>query len=264
MRQVLKDQQVGLDPRFRYRGMSQTRIETFSDTAFALAITLLVLSSSVPETFVELKTSMKNVLPFMLCICLITVIWYQHYLFFLRYGLQNARIVVLNVMLLCLILVYVYPLKYLMRFLTEFYIALFTRDFRSIEADFGDLLGNSGGNNMQYLMVVYGLGVVMIFLTLALMYAHAYRQREALDLNAYEQFATRSSLIMNLLQGGVALISVLIAATSLFGSSYSPIIAGFSYFLYPIVLPLAGKQLKKKEKARFHEEEEISNSHNSI
>lgn len=251
MRQVLKDQQVGLDPRFRYRGMSQTRIETFSDTAFALAITLLVLSSSVPETFLELKASMKNVLPFMLCICLITVIWYQHYIFFLRYGLQNARTVILNVLLLCLILVYVYPLKYLMRFLTEFYIAVFTRDFKPIEADFGDLLGNAGGSNMQYLMVVYGLGVCMIFLTLALMYAHAYRQREALDLNPYELFSTRSSLIMNLLQGGVALLSVLIAATALFGSGYSSIIAGFTYFLYPIVLPLVGRQLKKKEKTLF-------------
>lgn len=253
MRQALKDQQVGLDPRFRYRGMSQTRIETFSDTAFALAITLLVLSSSVPETFLELKASMKNVLPFMLCICLITVIWYQHYIFFLRYGLQNARTVILNVLLLCLILVYVYPLKYLMRFLTEFYIAVFTRDFQVIEADFGDLLGNAGNNNMQYLMVVYGLGVVMIFLTLALMYAHAYRQRKALDLNAYEQFSTRSSLIMNLLQGAVALLSVLIAATRVFGSGYSPIVAGFTYFLYPVVMPLVGRKLKKKEKALFPE-----------
>ncbi len=248
MRQVLKDQQVGLDPKFRYRGMNQTRIETFSDTAFALAITLLVLSSSVPETFLDLKASMKNVLPFMLCICLITVIWYQHYIFFLRYGLQNARTVILNVLLLCLILVYVYPLKYLMRFLTEFYVAVFTRDFKPLEADFGDLLGSSGGENMQYLMVVYGLGVFMIFLTIALMYAHAYRQREPLDLNVYEQFATKSSLIMNLLQGGIAMVSVLIAATNIFGIRYSPIIAGFSYFLYPIVLPIAGRYLKRKEK----------------
>ncbi|MDW3196503.1 MAG: TMEM175 family protein [Cytophagales bacterium] len=255
MRQALKDQQVGLDPRFRYRGMSQTRIETFSDTAFALAITLLVLSSSVPETFLELKASMKNVLPFMLCICLITIIWYQHYIFFLRYGLQNARTVILNVLLLCLILVYVYPLKYLMRFLTEFYIALFTRDFKPVEAEFGDLLGNAGGNNMQYLMVVYGLGVFMIFMTLALMYLHAYRQREQLDLNPYELFSTRSSLIMNLLQGGVALISVLIAATSIFGPGYSPIVAGFTYFLYPIVMPLAGRILKKKEKLLSPEED---------
>lgn len=254
MRQVLKDQEVGLDPRFRYRGMSQTRIETFSDTAFALAITLLVLSSSVPETFLELKASMKNVLPFILCICLITVIWYQHYIFFLRYGLQNARTVVLNVLLLCLILVYVYPLKYLVRFLTEFYVALFTRDFKPLEKDFGDLLGNSGGANMQYLMVVYGSGVVMIFLTLALMYAHAYRQREQLDLNAYELFATRSSLTMNLLQCGVALLSVMIAATEIFGPRYSSIVAGFTYFLYPIVLPLAGRMMKKKEKALFEQE----------
>lgn len=253
MRQVLKDQQVGLDPKFRYRGMNQTRIETFSDTAFALAITLLVLSSSVPETFMELKASMRNVIPFMLCIVLITVIWYQHYIFFLRYGLQNAKTVILNVILLCLILVYVYPLKYLMRFLTDFYSGLVTQDFEPLKQNFGDLLDRSGGN-MQYLMVIYGLGVALIFITIALMYLHAYRLREQLDLNAYEQFSTKASLIMNILQGGVALLSVLIAATEIFGPVHSPSVSGFTYFLYPVVLPLAGKLLKRKEKRLFSDD----------
>lgn len=253
MRQVLKDQQVGLDPKFRYRGMSQTRIETFSDTAFALAITLLVLSSSVPETFAELKASMRNIIPFMLCIVLITVIWYQHYIFFLRYGLQNAVTVILNVALLCLILVYVYPLKYLMRFLTEFYAALFSQNFQSLQSQFGDLLDSSGEGNMQYLMVVYGLGVVLIFGTIALMYFHAYKLRRHLDLNDYEQFSTKASLIMNLLQSGVAMLSVLIAATGIFGSLHSATVSGFTYFLYPIVLPLAARRLKKRERMLFPE-----------
>lgn len=51
MRQLLKNTEVGLDPYFNYRGKNQTRVETFSDAAFALGITLLVLSSTVPETF---------------------------------------------------------------------------------------------------------------------------------------------------------------------------------------------------------------------
>jgi len=246
MRQVLKDQEVGLDPKFRYRGLNQTRIETFSDTAFALAITLLVLSSSVPETFTELKESMGSVLPFGICISLIAVIWYQHYVFFIRYGLQNARTVILNIILLFLILVYVYPLKYLARFLVAYYSTLFNGDWQSLQAEFGDLFIESGGN-LSYLMVMYGLGVVSIFFTLAAMYHHAYRQKEALALDEYEIFTTKASRLMNILQGSVAVLSVLIAGIAPFGK-VSPIVAGFVYMLYPIILPIAGVRLARKRK----------------
>ena len=50
----MKDQEVGLDPYFRYRGKNQTRVEAFTDAAFALGITLIVLSTSAPNTFEEL------------------------------------------------------------------------------------------------------------------------------------------------------------------------------------------------------------------
>lgn len=251
MRQVLKDQEVGLDPKFRYRGLNQTRIETFSDTAFALAITLLVLSSSVPETFTELKESMQSILPFGICISLIAVIWYQHYVFFIRYGLQNARTVILNIILLFLILVYVYPLKFLARFLVAYYSTLFTGEWEVLQSAFGDLFIEAG-SNLNYLMVMYGLGVACIFFTLAALYHHAYRQKEALQLDDYETFTTRASRLMNLLQGGVAVLSVLIAGISPFGQA-SPIVAGFAYMLYPIVLPIAGVRIARRRKQLFGE-----------
>lgn len=36
---------IGLNKKFNYRGENQSRVETLSDAVFALAITLLVLSS---------------------------------------------------------------------------------------------------------------------------------------------------------------------------------------------------------------------------
>ena len=69
----LKDQLVGLDPKFKYRGLNQTRIETFSDAVFAFTVTLVALSSSVPETFEELKESFRDIIPFFLCAVLIVV-----------------------------------------------------------------------------------------------------------------------------------------------------------------------------------------------
>ncbi len=253
MRQTLKDQEVGLDPKFRYRGMSQTRIETFSDTAFALAITLLVLSSSVPETFQELKMSMRNVIPFGICITLIAVIWYQHYIFFIRYGLQNAVTVILNIFLLFLILVYVYPLKFLARFLVTYYSTLFNGDSSQLRSEFGELLGGDGVN-MGFLMIVYGLGAFAIFGTLGAMYGHALKQRSGLNLNEYETFTTNVSMVVNFLQAGIAMLSVLVAAFKPFGAQISPIIAGFVYMLYPIVLPGAGWHFNKKRKKQFPED----------
>ncbi|MEQ9202344.1 MAG: TMEM175 family protein [Cyclobacteriaceae bacterium] len=93
MRQSLKDQEVGLDSHFNYRGKNQTRVETFSDAAFALAITLMVLSSTVPNNLNDLLISMKDIIPFGICVVIILVIWYQHYIYFLRYGLQNLTVI---------------------------------------------------------------------------------------------------------------------------------------------------------------------------
>ncbi len=84
---------VGMNPHFSYRGEEQTRIETFSDAVFALAVTLLILSSTVPETFTEFYASLIDVVPFGICMVLLTLIWYQHYIFFIRYGLKDVRIV---------------------------------------------------------------------------------------------------------------------------------------------------------------------------
>ncbi|MEM9328767.1 MAG: TMEM175 family protein [Bacteroidota bacterium] len=253
MRQVIKDQEVGLDPYFRYRGMNQTRIETFSDTAFALAITLLVLSSTVPETYSQLMSSLRSVVPFGLCIILVALIWYQHYIFFLRYGLQNTFIVVLNVILLFLILVYVYPLKFLFRYLFELSLAGVSGDWGVVQGEFGELTLGSGA--MQVLMVVYGLGATAIFFTLAWMYRYALKKKIDLDLNDYEVLVTQSSLWINLLQGAIPALSVLVAATSLFGKQYSPMIAGFVYWLYPIILPIAGRRFGR-QRAQYLEDSE--------
>lgn len=93
MRQALKKHRVGMSQDFEYRGESQTRIEALSDGVFALAIALLILSSSVPERFDELLLSLENLIPFAICITLLMLIGYEHYLFFIRYGLQSPKIV---------------------------------------------------------------------------------------------------------------------------------------------------------------------------
>ncbi len=240
---ALKDQLVGLDPKFTYRGLNQTRIETFSDAVFAFAFTLVVLSSSVPETFTELKASLREIIPFLICIVLIVVIWYQHYIFFLRYGLQNTKTVVINTFLLFLLLIYVYPLKFLAGFLFELYAGLITGEgARFNEQYVPDMDGN-------FLMTSYGLGAMLIFLTIALLYKHALGKSKELGLDQYEVFATKTSYIHNLLMASIPFLSSLISIFKIFGDSpINVIVAGFTYMLYLPVMFGYGWLVKRKSK----------------
>jgi len=240
----LKDQLVGLDPRFHYRGLNQTRIEAFSDAVFAVAFTLVVLSSSVPETFEGLRKSINDIIPSFICIVLIVVIWYQHYVFFLRYGLQNVGTVVINTFLAFLVLIYVYPLKFLARFLVELYSGLlFGRKIDFIES-FGEPIT---GENMTLLMTAYGAGASLIFLSTAWLYRSAFKKKEALDLSEYEVFATKTSIWQNVIMGAIPFISTVVAYLHPFGlGAINFATAGFIYMLYPPVMATFGIVVRKK------------------
>lgn len=250
MRQALKDQEVGLDPHFRYRGKNQTRVEAFTDAAFALGITLIVLSSSVPHTFQELWLSIRDIIPFGLCVILVMIIWYQHYLYFIKYGLQDQTVIALNTILIFLILVYVYPLKFLTRFLFELCMALFSQNFSYLNTIFGN---NSDSSDMKYLMVLYGAGAAFIFFVLAMMYRYALKRKEELDLSKYEIFVTITSLKQNLLMSSVPVLSVLLALIDFGSNVVNHSIAGFIYFLYPPVMIINGYRRERKRKQLIKE-----------
>ena len=93
IRSVFKDNRIGMNKEFRLRGENQSRLETFSDAVFALSITLLIVSSSVPESFEDMIRVFADFIPFAMCMALITYIWYEHFLFIIRFGFRNKRIV---------------------------------------------------------------------------------------------------------------------------------------------------------------------------
>ena len=247
----IKNQLVGLDPKFTYRGFNQTRIETFSDAVFAVAFALVVLSISVPNTFEELRAAIHDILPSFFCIVLIVVIWYQHYVHFLRYGLQNSKTVTINTFLLFMVLIYVYPLKFLARFLVE----LYSGYIFGFPDDFMDRFGGStDGNNMTLLMTAYGAGVTLIFLSLSWLYRESYNKRKELELDEYEVFSTKVSIWLNLLMSSIPFLSTMVAVFHPFG--YSPIntvVSGFIYMLYPPVMIFFGFRVRKKSKKLFGE-----------
>ena len=69
IRKKLIEKGFGLDKSFRMRGTGEvTRIEALSDAVFGFAITLLVVSLEVPQTFTELLEIMRGFAAFAILI----------------------------------------------------------------------------------------------------------------------------------------------------------------------------------------------------
>src|ERR1700733_5133248 len=105
---------VALPPEkfFHWRGGEITRLEAFSDVVFGFALTLLVVSLEVPHSYAELIAVMRGFVPFAVLLAQLVMIWRTHYGFSRRYGLQDGYTVFLTMVLLFLVLLYVYPLKF--------------------------------------------------------------------------------------------------------------------------------------------------------
>lgn len=215
---------------FRCRGKEVNRIEAFSDAVFGFALTLLVISLEVPHTFRELKAAMQGFPAFAICFAWLLSIWFQHYRFFRRYGLQDATTLVLNAILLFVVLFYVYPLKFLF--------TLVTSQILGGSAHSGaQPLETIAGSDVPLLMTIYGLGFVAVYGVLGLLNWHAYRQRERLELNAAERVLTVSRIREAMLSASVGVASIAIVQI---GGPRRAGLAGWIYFGVGAVAALNG------------------------
>src|ERR1051325_7541003 len=113
LREAAHEKHFGWEEDFRCRAGEITRLEGFSDAVFAFAVTLLVVSLEVPHTFEELLDAMRGFAAFGISFAILFQVWFHHYRYFRRYGLQDTATVILNGALLFVVLFYVYPLKFL-------------------------------------------------------------------------------------------------------------------------------------------------------
>jgi hypothetical protein len=75
MRRHLAQQGFGADRGFRWRGGEISRLEGLSDAVFAFAVTLLVVSLEVPETFNELLRVLRGFFAFAVCFSILFWVW---------------------------------------------------------------------------------------------------------------------------------------------------------------------------------------------
>lgn len=194
---------------FRWRGGEVMRIEGFSDAVFAFALTLLVVSLEVPQTFGELLERMKGFPAFAVCFAVLTHIWYRHYLYFRRYGLQDALTTTYNAALLFVVLFYVYPLKFMFGIVLK----IFTGQSIVVKLASGQMESAIQDHEMRTLFTVYGLGYIAVNALIALMYLHAYSRRTQLELTRLELFDTTREIMDNVCFSAVAVASIILAQT---------------------------------------------------
>jgi hypothetical protein len=244
IREKLMENEVGLGGKFRWRGQEVSRIEALSDAVFGFAITLLVVSLEVPQTFDALLATMRGFIAFAVCFAMLVLVWYQQYRFFRRYGLNDALTFVLNAALLFVVLFYVYPLKFVWTLLVNLMMGIDNR----VRLPSGEMVSPVSGDQMGTMMIVFSLGYVAVFAVFALLYYRAYTKRAELELNDLELFDTRTDMREYLLHVGIGLLSIGIA--SMGGRGFAAL-AGWCYFLIGPVMTVhglrAGKRRKKLE-----------------
>lgn len=215
---------------FRLRGVEMTRIETFTDAAFAFALTLLVVSLDIPTSYTELSDALRGIPAFALSAALLMVFWSGHHNWSRRYGLDDTLTIVLSCFLVFTVLVYVYPLKFMSRALTGWlgYVTGIAR---------GGFTLQIAPTEINRLFAVYGVGFVAMCSAIVLLNLHAWRQREGLALDVLERFDTRAEIGAWLIVGSAGVISVLLALTT--PSSWVGI-PGWSYSPLAIAVPVYG------------------------
>lgn len=199
------------DGAFRWRGDGVSRIEGLSDAVFGFAITLLVVSLDVPNSFGELRDLMRGFLPFAASFAVLVIIWHAQYKFFRRYGLEDTRTIVLTVVLLFVVLFYIYPLKFLFGTLIPMLYAGVAVPLGAPRAFVGPPAGQLTSAEWPSMMAIYGAGWVALYTVFALLYGHAYRKRAEIGLDELETLETRHSVIEQLVMIGLGLVSLGVA-----------------------------------------------------
>jgi len=178
---------------FHWRGKEVSRLENLADAVFGFALTLLVVAQQVPTDFDGLMKVIRGFPAFVASFTLLILFWNVHYRFFRRYGLEDGFTRFINYVILLFVIFSVYPLKFL----------------------FSAWLGGAGGmRSLDELFLVYriyGGGLAAVWLLFGLLYWHALRQRDHLQLSAVEVEYTRLDLAGMRINIGTCLMSVLLS-----------------------------------------------------
>jgi len=184
---------------------SKSRLESISDSIFAFAATLVVVSLDVPESFEVLKENLTSFVSFAVSFMGLILIWKVHYNFFRRTEVIDNWVVALNMTLLFVILFFVYPLKFLTNLMV------------------GKGVINSA-QELSELFQLYGLGFTAIFACVSALYFYAGKNRFGIANALYMRYYGRHFAIF-VFVGMLSIVLAMLKVGLRFG------FPGFAYFL---------------------------------
>jgi uncharacterized membrane protein len=218
---------------FSLRGEAMTRLDTFVDAAFAFAVTMLVISvDDVPQNYDEFVGALLNAPAFIASFFQVIMFWLGHRAWSRRYGLEDGPSLLLTLILVCCILIVVYPLR-----------VLFASAFGYFSNEILPFPFPLEWAQMRAVFAIYGFGFFVMCLLISALYFHAYRQRKWLNLSPAEVIETRTEIeswLIPALTGLTGMVIALLAPGSLI------VLAGWIYMTLCISLPLHGRIARKR------------------
>jgi hypothetical protein len=136
-----------------WRSHEPSRLETFSDAVFAFALTLIILSIEVPKSFEELAETMRGTLSFAACFAVLFNLWNRQNIYFRRFGVNDTYTIFLNAVLLFMVLIYAFPLKFLCDLL------FIGNHYQEAGKEYPKLVREQ----VQPLMLIYSIGLFTIY-----------------------------------------------------------------------------------------------------
>ena len=211
---------------FRQRGMDMTRLETFTDAAFAFAVTMLVVGGgdAIPANFDEMIGAMKQVPAFAASFANIMLFWYAHHTWSRRFGLDDVMSAIFSFMLIFVVLIYVYPLKAIYSGALQFFTNGLLESYFVL----------SSIDDLRVMFVIFGCGYASLSLVIVLLNRHALRVADELRLSEPERWATVTQIQQWLISTAVPLVSIVLALTM---PGPWVVLAGLIYGSFGLLMP---------------------------
>ncbi|MDL1891939.1 DUF1211 domain-containing protein [Sphingobacteriales bacterium CHB3] len=225
------------DPRITYRGATASRLDNLTDAVFGIAITLSIFNLANPNSFGDLLTFTKTLPAFLISISFIVLVWNEHLHFSEIYALNDGRLMILNTAFIALVIFYVYPLRFLTLFLTNFF-------FQT------DVSLNIEGYQVPHLMIYYGCAAFALYFILFLFYGRAMTLTRSLQMNPFEEFYTKAQQKRLAIMCAVPLLSIgLTALINRYSYIWASVVGGITYCLYIPTMLMWYRSFEKKAKA---------------
>lgn len=220
---------------FRMRGESMTRLEVFSDAAFAFALSMLVVSiGEIPNNYQELISVLRETPAFAMSFAQIAVFWIAHRSWSRKYGLENPVATLLTLLMIFVILIFVYPLQ-----------MIYSSGVQWVTGN--QMSGNLeelGIDEVSGLFVIYGIGYTAMTGIIMMLFVWSLKCKRLIKLNKIEELHTRLNIGVWATLASAGVLSVLFAW--LMPSSLA-VYAGFVYFLQALIVPFVTRKYRREE-----------------